>query len=66
MCFAMASVGFAEAAQSAWGHTGDEMSDSSWAVLNRVVVGGELRQTLGLVVTMTRLHDLGLLELCFE
>ena len=67
VCFIMASGDFMSAIESAWGHTGDEMSDESWAVLNAGVVGGgELRRVLGMVVKMTRLHDLGLLELCFE
>jgi hypothetical protein len=41
VCFIIASVDFATAIKSAWGHTGDEMSESSWAVLNSVVGGGE-------------------------
>jgi hypothetical protein len=46
---------------------GEEMSEESWAELNSVgVVGDELQRALGLVVKMTRLHDLGLLQLCFE
>jgi hypothetical protein len=66
VCFIAASADFMSAIPSAWGHTGDEMSDESWAVLNSEVGGGGLRRALGMVVRMSRVHDLGLLELCFE
>lgn len=71
VCFVLASYDCARAIKSAWGHTGDEMSDESWSILNEEDGNGngdgdELRDALGLVVKMTRLEDLGLLQLCFE
>ena len=44
------------------------MDDLAWDVLNGPGEGaapGDIGQTLGMVVKMTRLHDLGLAQLCF-
>ncbi|KAJ7079770.1 hypothetical protein B0H15DRAFT_787694 [Mycena belliarum] len=67
MCFILASYNYPAAIKSAWGHTADEMSDEAWAMLNS---SGEGHATtgvsvgLGMLVRMTRLHDLGLAQLC--
>ena len=44
------------------------MDDLAWDVLNGPGEGaapGDIGRTLGMVVKMTRLHDLGLAQLCF-
>ena len=44
------------------------MDDLAWDVLNgpgEGVAPGDIGRTLGMVVKMTRLHDLGLAQLCF-
>lgn len=46
----------------------DEMDDLTWDLLNGPGEGaapGDIGRTLGMVVRMTRLHDLGLAQLCF-
>jgi len=47
----------------------DEMDDTSWELLNGPGVDsaqGDTCRTLGMLVKMTRLHDLGLAQLCFD
>jgi hypothetical protein len=47
----------------------DEMDDDSWYLLNGPGDGtthSDLSQGLGMLVKMTRLHDLGLGQLCFS
>jgi hypothetical protein len=47
----------------------DEMDDASWELLNGPDVDsaqGDTCRTLGMLVKMTRLHDLGLAQLCFD
>ena len=44
------------------------MDDLTWDLLNGPGEGtasGDIGRTLGMVVKMTRLHDLGLAQLCF-
>ena len=44
------------------------MDDLTWDLLNGPGEGatpGAIGQTLGMLVKMTRLHDLGLAQLCF-
>lgn len=44
------------------------MDDLTWDLLNGPGEGaapGDIARTLGMVVKMTRLHDLGLAQLCF-
>lgn len=46
----------------------DEMDDLTWDLLNGPGEGtapGDVGRMLGMVVKMTRLHDLGLAQLCF-
>ena len=46
----------------------DEMDDLTWDLLNGPGEGpapGDIGRTLGMLVKMTRLHDLGLAQLCF-
>ena len=47
----------------------DEMDDASWELLNGPGVDsaqGDTSRALGMLVKMTRLHDLGLAQLCFD
>ena len=46
----------------------DEIDDEAWEIMNGPGQGnatGELSRALGMLVKMTRLHDLGLSQLCF-
>lgn len=68
VCFILASFNYPGAIKSAWGRMEDEMDDLTWDLLNGPGEGaapGDIGQTLGMVVKMTRLHDLGLAQLCF-
>ncbi|KAJ7512662.1 hypothetical protein B0H11DRAFT_1946765 [Mycena galericulata] len=67
VCFIMASYNYPAAIKSAWGHTADEMDDEAWALLNSPGEGNAssgVSVGLGMLVRMTRLHDLGLAQLC--
>ena len=68
VCFILASFNFPNAIKSAWGRTADEMDDLSWDMLNtpEFTTEGAVGQALGMLVKMTRLHDLGLAQLCFD
>ena len=47
----------------------DEMDDASWELLNGPGVDsaqGDTSRAFGMLVKMTRLHDLGLAQLCFD
>jgi len=61
VCFGVASIEFPGAIKKAWGHTGDEMDETEWDMLDV-----EMGPGLGLVVKMTRLDDLGLGQLCLD
>lgn len=50
---------------------GDEMDDDTWELLSTGQTESrpsmdELSHSLGMLVRMTRLHDLGLAQLCFD
>ncbi|KAJ7778538.1 hypothetical protein B0H16DRAFT_890130 [Mycena metata] len=67
VCFILASYNYPAAIKSAWGHTADEMDDEAWTLLNSVGDGNATSGVsvgLGMLVRMTRLHDLGLAQLC--
>lgn len=69
VCFILASFNHPGAIKSAWGRMADEMDDASWELLNAPGVDaaqGDTSRTLGMLVKMTRLHDLGLAQLCFD
>ncbi|KAF8970604.1 hypothetical protein BDZ97DRAFT_1901973 [Flammula alnicola] len=69
VCFIMASFNYPGAIKSAWGCMADDMDDATWELLNgpgEGVAQNEVSRTLGMLVKMTRLHDLGLAQLCFE
>ena len=64
----MASFNYPGAIKKAWGRTVDEIDDDTWEIMNGPGGGnntGELGTALGMLVRMTRLHDLGLGQLCF-
>lgn len=69
VCFILAAFNYPGAIQSAWGRMGDEMDEESWSLLNGPGDGtthSDLSQSLGMLVKMTRLYDLGLAQLCFS
>lgn len=75
MCFILACFDFPGAIKSAWGAISDEIDDISWELLNRPQVpqnpghataASLTSRALGLLVRMTRMHDLGLAQLCFD
>ncbi|KAK2464123.1 hypothetical protein APHAL10511_003871 [Amanita phalloides] len=68
VCFVLASFDYPGAIKMAWGCTADEMDDETWTILNgpgKSNTCSELGTALGMLVKMTRLHDLGLGQLCF-
>ncbi|KAJ7353624.1 hypothetical protein DFH08DRAFT_774722 [Mycena albidolilacea] len=67
VCFILASYNYPAAITSAWGHTADDIDDEAWGLLNSVGAGNAISSVsvaLGMLVRMTRLHDLGLAQLC--
>ncbi|KAF8890676.1 hypothetical protein BD779DRAFT_1416443, partial [Infundibulicybe gibba] len=67
ICFIMSSFNHPGAIRSAWGCMADEMDEHTWALLNGTGEQnshGEVSAGLGMLVKMTRLHDLGLAQLC--
>lgn len=48
-----------------WGRMAEELSDETWAELNRPPASSRRDLGLGLLLKMTRCHDLGLQELFF-
>ncbi|KAJ7280212.1 hypothetical protein C8J57DRAFT_1301938 [Mycena rebaudengoi] len=67
VCFILASYNYPGAITSAWGHMAEEMDDDAWALLNSCGEGNAntvVSSGLGLLIRMTRLHDLGLAQLC--
>ncbi|PPQ75221.1 hypothetical protein CVT26_008306 [Gymnopilus dilepis] len=69
VCFVVASFNYPGAIKSAWGCMEDEMDDAAWDLLNvaeESSASNDVSRTLGMVVKMTRLHDLGLAQLCFD
>ncbi|KAF8875722.1 hypothetical protein CPB84DRAFT_1966704 [Gymnopilus junonius] len=69
VCFIVASFNYPGAIKSTWGCMEDEMDDDAWDLLNmpeECASTNEVSRILGMVVKMTRLHDLGLAQLCFD
>ncbi|KZT24959.1 hypothetical protein NEOLEDRAFT_1065960 [Neolentinus lepideus HHB14362 ss-1] len=64
VCFIAASYNYPEAIRSTWGRTAEELDDQTWEFLN-TPGGGHDDMGLGLLLRMSRLHDLGLAQLCF-
>ncbi|KAJ2934565.1 hypothetical protein H1R20_g2542, partial [Candolleomyces eurysporus] len=69
VCFVLASFTFPGAIKGAWGKMAEEIDDQSWDLLNasdtRARSQSDTSHALGMIVRMTRLHDLGLGQLCF-
>ncbi|KAF9264537.1 hypothetical protein L218DRAFT_986959 [Marasmius fiardii PR-910] len=69
ICFILASVAQCDplTIKATWGHTAEEIDDKSWSQLSQL--SEEIRSNnfreLTMVLRMTRLHDLGLGQLCF-
>ncbi|KAF8637164.1 hypothetical protein AX17_003068 [Amanita inopinata Kibby_2008] len=69
VCFILASFNYPSTIKQAWGRMADEIDDQAWEIMNGVGEGnatGEVGIALGLLVKMTRLHDLGLDQLCLD
>ena len=67
VCFILASLTPAEVIKASWGRIANEIDQKPWDILNGPVRSGgnTLSDALALLVRMTRLHDLGLAQLCF-
>lgn len=68
VCFILASFNHPGVIKSAWGRLAEEMEEDAWQILNGPGEGhaqGDVSQGLAMLVRMTRLHDLGLAQLCF-
>ena len=65
LCFFLAAYQYPTALRSMWGHMAEELSDETWAELSPAVrSGGDLG--LGLLLKMTRCHDLALQDILFR
>ncbi|KAF5375404.1 hypothetical protein D9615_007991 [Tricholomella constricta] len=67
VCFVVASFNYPGAIRMAWGQTEDELDDYTWALLNgpgENNAQGDVGVGLSMLMKMTRLHDLGLAQLC--
>ncbi|KAF8064194.1 hypothetical protein FPV67DRAFT_1503890 [Lyophyllum atratum] len=67
VCFIVASFNYPGAIRSAWGRMEDELDDRTWGLLNGPAEGnarGDVGTGLSMLMKMTRLHDLGLAQLC--
>lgn len=69
LCFFLVAHQFPAALRSMWGHMAEELADGTWKELqldaSAVAVGAEHDLGLGLLLRMTRRHDLGLRDLLF-
>ncbi|KIL65687.1 hypothetical protein M378DRAFT_161661 [Amanita muscaria Koide BX008] len=68
ICFILASFNYPGAIKQAWGRMVDDIDDQTWEMMNERCEGNqtsELGRALSMLVKMTRLHDLGLGQLCF-
>jgi len=63
VCFILASINYPEAIRLIYGRMADEMEDVTWEYLNSKGYGRD-DAGLSMVLRMTRLHDLGLAQLC--
>lgn len=63
VCFIVASINYPEAIRLIYGKMADEMEEVTWEFLNTKGDGRE-DEGLSMVLRMTRLHDLGLAQLC--
>jgi hypothetical protein len=63
LCFIVASYNFPGAIRSTWGRMAEELDDATWTLLNGEGVG-QPDLGLSMLLKMTRLHDLGLAQLC--
>ncbi|KAJ8518731.1 hypothetical protein ONZ45_g4250 [Pleurotus djamor] len=70
VCFVVASLSHPAAIKSAWGRMTEEIDDVSWELLNTLdpttqdTPQNDLGAYLSMLLRMTRLHDLGLGQLC--
>ncbi|KAI0270543.1 hypothetical protein BC834DRAFT_861936 [Gloeopeniophorella convolvens] len=68
LCFMLASYGAPGAAKVAWGRMAEDLDDATWDLLDGPVqhaqAQGRADVGLGMLLKMTRLHDLGLAQLC--
>ncbi|KAJ7058063.1 hypothetical protein C8F01DRAFT_1027489, partial [Mycena amicta] len=69
LCFILASYNYPAAIKFAWGTLAEEMNEEAWTLLNTSTDGSTQSPEsvgLGMVVRMTRLHDLGLAQLVLD
>jgi hypothetical protein len=62
-CFIIASINYPEAIRLIYGKMAEEMEEVTWEFLNTRGDGRD-DQGLSMLLRMTRLHDLGLAQLC--
>ncbi|GBE87091.1 hypothetical protein SCP_1003380 [Sparassis crispa] len=66
VCFVLAAYSYPGAIRSTWGRTADELNDATWDTLGGPGVrADEDDMGLGMLLKMTRCHDLGLAQLLF-
>jgi hypothetical protein len=62
ICFFMSSFHNPDAIRAAWGCMAEELDDATWAALDAPAPRDD--HGLSMLLKMTRLHDLGLAQLC--
>ncbi|KAI0063345.1 hypothetical protein BV25DRAFT_419235 [Artomyces pyxidatus] len=63
LCFIMASFSSPGTIRSTWGRMAEDLDDATWELLDGAGAA-ESDHGLGMLLKMTRLHDLGLAQLC--
>ncbi|KAA1466804.1 hypothetical protein DENSPDRAFT_831689 [Dentipellis sp. KUC8613] len=64
LCFILASFHCPGAIRSTWGRMAEELDDATWRQLNSPAPKSQSDLGLSMLLKMTRLHDLGLAQLC--
>ncbi|KAI0290199.1 hypothetical protein B0F90DRAFT_1787773, partial [Multifurca ochricompacta] len=63
ICFMLAAYRAPAAAKVAWGRMAEDLDDATWELLD-IPEPAQGRRPAGMLLKMTRLHDLGLAQLC--
>lgn len=63
VCFILAAYNYPGAIRSTWGRMAEELDDATWDLLGTPTSSNDLG--LGMLLKMTRCHDLGLAQLFF-
>lgn len=65
VCFILAAFNYPAAIRSTWGRMAEDISDETWELLGAAPAQQTNDMGLGMLLKMTRCHDLGLGQLLF-